>query len=52
MDQSWNWFSTVEAYKRNKFDMPIDIGVTAQRLLNAKNTTDYDRIDLDFRMYF
>lgn len=45
-------FSTVEAYKRNKFDMPIDIGVSAQRLLNAKNTASYDRIDLDFRMYF
>jgi hypothetical protein len=45
-------FSTVEAYKRNKFDMPIDIGVTAQRLLNAKNTASYDRIDLDFKMYF
>jgi len=45
-------FSTVEAYKRKKFDMPIDIGVSAQRLLNAKNTASYDRIDLDFKMYF
>jgi hypothetical protein len=45
-------FSTVEAYKMKKFDMPLDIGVTAQRLLNAKNTASYDRIDLDFRMYF
>lgn len=45
-------FSTVEAYKMKKFDIPMDVGVTAQRLLNAKNTASYDRIDLDFRMYF
>ena len=45
-------FSTVEAYKRKKFDVPMDIGVSAQRLLNAKNTASYDRIDIDFRLYF
>ena len=45
-------FSTVEAYKRKKFDLPLDIGVSAQRLLNAKNTASYDRFDLDFRLYF
>jgi len=45
-------FSTVEAYKRKKFDLPMDIGVSAQRLLNAKNTASYDRIDLDFKLYF
>lgn len=45
-------FTTTEAYKRKTFDIPFDIGVTAQRLLNAKNTASYDRIDLDFRMYF
>jgi hypothetical protein len=45
-------FSTVEAYKRKKFDVPMDIGVSAQRLLNAKNTVSYDRFDLDFKLYF
>ena len=45
-------FSTVEAFKRKKFDLPLDIGVSAQRLLNAKNTASYDRLDLDFRLYF
>ena len=45
-------FSTVEAFKRKKFDLPLDIGVSAQRLLNAKNTASYDRFDLDFRLYF
>lgn len=45
-------FSTVEAYKRKKFDLPMDIGFSAQRLINAKNTASYDRIDLDFRLYF
>lgn len=45
-------FSTTEAYKRKQFDVPFDIGVTAQRLLNAKNTENYDRIDLDLKLYF
>ena len=45
-------FSTVEAFKRKKFDLPMDIGVSAQRLLSAKNTPSYDRLDLDFRLYF
>ena len=45
-------FSTVEAYKRKKFDVPVDIGISAQRLLNAKNTASSDRIDLDFKLYF
>ncbi len=45
-------FSTIEAYKRKKFDMPMDVGVSAQRLLNAKNTASYDRFDIDFKIYF
>ncbi|AUN98993.1 hypothetical protein DOM21_05990 [Bacteriovorax stolpii] len=45
-------FSTIEAYKRKQFEMPFDIGVTAQRLLNGKNTASYDRIDLDLKLYF
>jgi hypothetical protein len=45
-------FSTVEAYKRKQFDMPMDIGFTAQKLLNAKNTASYDRFDIDFKLYF
>ena len=44
-------FTTVEAFKRKKFDLPMDIGVSAQRLINAKNTASYDRFDLDFRLY-
>ncbi|MBC7428764.1 MAG: hypothetical protein H7336_09155 [Bacteriovorax sp.] len=44
--------STIEAYKRKQFDMPMDVGVSAQRLLNAKNTASYDRFDIDFKLYF
>lgn len=57
-ESSSNWikvgigFSTIEAYKRKKFDMPFDIGISAQRLLNAKNSVNYDRIDLDLKLYF
>ena len=45
-------FSTVEAFKRKKFDLPMDIGVSVQRLMNAKNTASYDRVDFDFKLYF
>lgn len=45
-------FSTIEAYKRKQFELPFDVGVSAQRLLNAKNTASYDRIDLDLKLYF
>ena len=45
-------FSTIEAYKRKKFDLPFDVGVSAQRLLNAKNAVNYDRFDIDLKLYF
>ena len=45
-------FSTVELYRQKKFAAPMDIALSAQRLLNAKNLSGYDRIDVDFRMYF
>jgi hypothetical protein len=45
-------FSTVEAYKRKRFDLPLDIGISAQKLLNAKNTPSYERYDVDFKLYF
>ncbi len=44
--------STLEAYKRKKFEVPLEVGVSAQRLLNAKNTANYDRVDFDFKFYF
>lgn len=45
-------FSTVEAYKRKKFDIPLDINLSAQKLLEAKNTASYERFDVDFKLYF
>lgn len=45
-------FSTVNLYRQNKFFMPFEVGVSVQRLLDAKNLNGYDRIDFDFRMYF
>lgn len=44
--------STIEAYKRKKFDMPFEIGVSAQRLLNARNSANYERIDVDLKLFF
>jgi hypothetical protein len=57
-DSSSRWarvglgFSTVEAYKRKKFDLPLDIGISAQKLINAKNSPSYERYDVDFKLYF
>lgn len=45
-------FSTVEAYKMNKFYVPFEIGASAQKLVNAKNTANYERFDLDLKLYF
>ncbi|RPJ78793.1 MAG: hypothetical protein EHM20_03040 [Alphaproteobacteria bacterium] len=45
-------FSSIELYKKKKMDIPFEISLTAQRLLNAKNAANYDRADLDFRLYF
>ncbi len=45
-------FSTIEAYKRKKFDLPFEIGVSAQKLLNARNTASYQRIDVDLKLFF
>jgi hypothetical protein len=57
-DSSSRWvragigFSAVEAYRRKMFAMPFEVAVSAQRLLNAKNTPSYDRIDVDLKLYF
>lgn len=45
-------FSSVELYKRKKMDIPCEVNLSAQKLLNAKNSANYERFDLDFRLYF
>lgn len=45
-------FSTIDLFKANKFWVPLDIGASVQTLLTGRNTPDYTRIDLDFRLYF
>lgn len=45
-------FSSVELYKMKKMDIPCEINLSAQKLLNAKNAANYERFDLDFRLYF
>ena len=44
--------STVEMYKSRKMDIPFEVNLSAQKLVNAKNTPNYKRYDLDFRFYF
>jgi hypothetical protein len=45
-------FSSVELYKRKKMEIPCELNLSAQKLLNAKNAANYARFDLDFRLYF
>jgi hypothetical protein len=44
--------STIELYKSKKFEMPLEVIFSGQKLINAKNTADYNRFDIDFKMYF
>ncbi len=45
-------FSSVELYKRKKIEAPFEINISAQKLLNATNSANYNRYDLDFKLYF
>ncbi len=45
-------FNTVNAYKAKKFEIPFEVNLYAQKLINAVNTADYERYDLEFRLYF
>jgi hypothetical protein len=44
--------SSIEFYKRKKFAIPGDLNLSYQRILNAKNSPDFERIDVDVRIYF
>jgi hypothetical protein len=44
--------STIEMYKRKIFEVPFEIVLSGQKLLNAKNTADYKRFDLDLKLFF
>jgi hypothetical protein len=44
--------TSLDLYKMKKIDIPCEINLSAQKLLNAKNAADYERFDLDFRLYF
>ena len=44
--------SSVELYKKKKMDIPCELNLSAQRLLNAKNAANYNRYDLDFKLFF
>lgn len=44
--------NTIEMYKRKIFEIPFEVGLSAQKLLNAQNTANYTRFDLDLKFYF
>lgn len=45
-------FSSVELYKTKKMDIPFEVNLSGQKLLNAKNSANYQRFDFDVRLYF
>lgn len=45
-------YSSVEAFKKGKFFAPMTIGLSMEQMLEGKNTPEYTRFDLDFRLYF
>ena len=45
-------YSSVEAYKAKRADIPFEINIYAQKLVNAKSAPSYSRYDLEFRLYF
>jgi hypothetical protein len=45
-------FSGIELYKRKKLEMPFDVNLSYQRILSAKNSADFERVDADVRIYF
>ena len=54
--QNWLKFkiklSTIELYKKNQFKFPMDLALTYHTITSGINTANYNRIDLDFRLYF
>ncbi len=45
-------FTTIELYKKKKMELPFEVILSTQKLLNAKNSASYERYDLDFKFYF
>ncbi len=45
-------FSTIDFFKSKLFLIPLDVGASYQTLLKGKNTPEFNRVDLDFRLYF
>lgn len=45
-------FSTVELYKKKQFEVPFEIVISGQKLINAQNAANYSRIDLDLKLYY
>jgi hypothetical protein len=44
--------NTIELYKKKQFELPVEIILSAQKLINGQNTANYNRYDLDMKFYF
>lgn len=45
-------YSSLSAFQKKKFFAPFTLGLSAEQILEGKNTPEYTRFDLDFRLYF
>ncbi len=45
-------FSGLDLYRKKKLDIPFELNLSAQKLLNAKNAANYERFDLDLKLFF
>lgn len=45
-------FSSIDAFKRKKFVMPMSLGLIAMKTISGRNTPDVTRVDLELRFFF
>ncbi len=45
-------FSSVNLFQAKKFVAPLDFTISGQRVIGGKNSPEYTRFDLDFRIFF
>lgn len=45
-------YSSINAYQKKKFFAPFTLGLSVEQMLEGKNTPEFTRFDLDFRLYF
>ncbi len=45
-------YSTLNMFKKKLFPAPVSINLAVQSIIGGKNTPKYERVDLEFRLFF